>query len=322
MKNLRKLFTLILLGISLNEKINAAEISIISTEIPTTEEKNFVNGLMREGIIKIDGKQDFIDFVKNNLYTIAHNKVGRALLIDIYLMFKKETKRNVIITPTFFCGSCCWPSKSLLITEATRHTIVVPENFSNLKAAHEESVVIELDELQKKTVMADDERIVGFSKALTKDDPYKIKPIYDTPDLTIFHELNHARIFLKTYVSEDTKELSEVSATLHPHVGSLNTPIYAIRDGEKVPVLNIMVDPMEEVQNIGYTKYNIPSIGVITYTDPICENSYRMEKKSEDNIRYPYLHDLFDLDIRECFFQNNDSKNKIREKSIDNLKKI
>ena len=314
-----KCFTLMALLLGLTEVHST--VNVISPGNPSIEEMNFVDTLISNKIIEIDGEQEFIDFIKQQLYIIAHNKVGLAMLIDIYDTVCRKPIDHIVITPTFYEGSCCWPSKKFLQDSLADASERIPEYLQKLTAAGDNCVVVEVDRLYKASERADESKIVGFSKRYGEAKNNGIMPIDDTPDLTIFHELNHGRIFLKAISNSAELILSEALSTLNPNSGSLDTPIYVTRNGKKVGINNIMENPMEEVQLIGYTEY-IDNDGIKCYTDPICENAYRIKKESEENIRYPYLHDLWDGDVRVWFFEDINSKQKIIKKSIENAEKI
>lgn len=221
-------------------------------DAPVEEEKKFVDYLLRSDIIKIDGSQDFVDFIRENLQIIVHNKVGKALLIQIYDCVKNHKNYNVIITPRFFSKTpCAWPSKNYLNKLMEEEAEIIPQNFKNLIEASDDSVVVEMEELQKYSTRADTmkenfESEMGFdmhNEEIQKA-PCKIVPITSTADETLFHELNHARLYIETYLNQDILDFA-LSTASDVDNGSLNTPIYAMIDGKQKNISRIMPELLE-----------------------------------------------------------------------------
>ncbi len=155
------------------------------------------------------------------------------------------------------------------------------------------TVEIENEEKEKEA------RMVGFCYRELDND--KIVPIEtDTPDITLFHELDHARYVIRIDDVEgnatgdvEANYLVKYALIIDENNGSLNTPICSLDATRKNDVRHIMgYDPsneqipsIEEIQNIGIT---IDKTTGYEFRDKICEANYRFTKENEDFIRYPY----------------------------------
>lgn len=159
-------------------------------------------------------------------------------------------------------------------------------------------------------------------------DPYEVTQVTKPEQhITLFHELNHARVLLKSLYDNKYEWLTRTTISDN-NGGTLQAPLRDTSTNTIIPdIFGGLSSGMEEFQNIGITAGSFavldPDTKIIRtknwrWEDPINECSYRLANAKAENlavciIRYPYITSSLSVKMN---FINQECKQRILKKYV------
>lgn len=288
-----------------------------------SDDQRFVDGLIGKVILitekeEIPYTKDFKKHVTNELYHIVENPVGKALLLDIVQSFKD--------TPIII--------EAIDINDENERELG-PQTSKRMDGKIYVTLYNLLDPsgVQWEATVSNQHKVFGFLVDTVSGnalgDPDEVIQL-ENPEqhVTLFHELNHARIWLKSPYDNQYECLLRTVIS-DKRSGTLGTPLINVSTNTIVSdIFGNFNSGMEEFQNIGITsgKYEDDTLNVQTgeWKDSINECSYRLANAKAKGlsvcvIRYPYISSSSLLKMK---FMNQGCKQKILNKICNDLKTI
>ena len=298
---------------------------------------SFVDGLISNNIISIleeEGKtytKDFKLHIKNELYRVVGNEVGKALLFDLVnIVSEVQGGSPIVVEAIDIDDDEKWlgPQTSKRM-DGKIHVMLY--NLADHNSVEAEKEVSSRNRMYGFPVDVQSCDIIG--------DPCLLNQI-DTPEqhVTLFHELNHARVLVRSLIGGDNPyKFLERATVKDGDNGFLCTPIkYSLTNSIVKNIFgNSDRSGMEEFQSIGITSgtysesepWEVCGTTVMkegVWRDPICEGAYMIADAKARGlrscmIRYPYV---VESEERGMCFVKPDSKREILKKVLENLKQI
>ena len=293
-----------------------------------SEDRRFVDGLIGQVIFITEEEgipytKGFKKHVTDELYHIVKNPVGKALLLDIVQSFRD--------TPIVI--------EAIDINDENERELG-PQTSKRMDGKIHVTLYNLFDQsgMQWETNVFNQHKVFGFlidtdSCSITGD-PYEVTQVTKPEQhITLFHELNHARVLLKSLYDDKYEWLIQTTISDN-NGGTLCAPLKDTSTNTIVSdIFGGLGSGMEEFQNIGITvgSFDVldPDTKIIStkkwrWEDPINECSYRLanakaEKLALCVIRYPYI---TSSSLVKMKFINQECKQKILNKICNDLRMI
>ncbi len=256
-----------------------------------------IDGLLQNDLITIVEQEHkkhthgFKEHIKFELYFISNNKIGQKLIIELAKSLNRNNSIIIKAINTDNSDKCALGPR----TAKRRNSNMTYVTLYNRAIESTKSIINRIFEQNQMYGFF----INPFTGKVNGDACELVRIDNDLQHITLFHELNHARILIKEDVDQQSKTLT-IAEIINPDNGTMNTPIIDNDEKQYKNIFGYINSGMEEFQSIGYTlgKYHIFSGHNLSFIeavweDKITENAYRIEDAkirglSNVAIRYPY----------------------------------